>query len=317
MSQPEGPGTPGPSSIGAPRTEHGDFHYDIAAATRAGKERLHPYATQEPIQVGDVVRLEGRYWLIESIEGSNAWAKPARYRLTLRHPDGTEEVGAFRRFRPGAPGLGHAFSTLEDGQPASWEVVDQRLVLDDDGEPYLELVAERDFAEPEDVPDHELEHALARRDEDELPAGAAAAFARAEEEGLSIELVALEPGEEPDWDEAERYLDALILEELEDDLIELCGVHPGRDPRETWLATVKERLLEDLRQFRDDIEGDHDEIEEWQFRGGRIFASVGRADDEANPNAGHGWMSRLVDSGALTAAGFQRVRKATLDLLEP
>jgi hypothetical protein len=58
-------------------------------------------------------------------------------------------------------------------------------------------------------------------------------------------------------------------------------------------------------------------IEEWQFRGGRIFASVGSADHEADPDLGHGWMSRLVDSGALTAAGFQRVRKATLDLLEP
>jgi hypothetical protein len=199
----------------------------------------------------------------------------------------------------------------------SWQVVDQQLARDDDGEPYLELVAERDFGELEHIPDHELEHTLARLDEEELPAGAVEALTRAEAAGLSIELVALEPGEEPDWDEAERYIDALILEELEDDLIELCGVHPGRDPRETWLATVRERLLEDLRQFRADVDGDHDEIEEWQFRGGRIFASVGSADDEANPLRGHGWMCRLVDSGGLTAAGFQRMRKATLDLLEP
>lgn len=306
------------SSAGSgPRTEHGDFHYDIAATTRVGKERIHPYASEEPLEVGEVVRLEGRYWLIESIEGSRATAKPARYRLTLRHPDGTEEVGAFRRFRPGAPGLGHAFTTLEDREPVSWQVIDQQRARDDDGEPFLALVAERDFGELEDVPDHELEHVLAHRDEDELPAEAVAAFTRAEEAGLSMELAALEPGEEPDWDEAERYIDALILEEVEDDLIELCGVDPARDPQETWLAKVKERLLEDLRAFRADIEGDHDEIEEWDFRGGRIFASVGSADDEANPNLGHGWMSRLVDSSALTAAGIQRVRKATIDLLEP
>ena len=317
MNQPEGPGLPGPSSGPGPRTEHGDFHYDIAATTRTGRQRVHPYASEEPLEVGQIVRLEGRYWLIENIEDSRAAAKPARYRLKLRHPDGTEEVGAFRRFRPGAPGLGHALSTLEDGQAVSWQVVDQQLARDDDGEPYLELVAERDFGELEDIPDHELEHALARLEEEELPAGAVEAFTRAEAAGLSIELVALEPGEEPDWDEAERYIDALILEELEDDLIELCGVHPDRDPPETWLATIKDRLLEDLRQFRADVEGDHDEIEEWQFRGGRIFASVGSADDEANPDGGHGWMCRLVDSGALTAAGFQRVRKATLDLLEP
>ena len=47
------------------------------------------------------------------------------------------------------------------------------------------------------------------------------------------------------------------------------------DPREMWLATVKERLRADLEGFRNDIEGDHNEIEEWDFRGGRIFASVG------------------------------------------
>jgi hypothetical protein len=316
VSQHEGPENPGPSSTDARRTEHGDFHYEIAATTRAGNERVHPYASDDPLEVGEVVRLEGRYWLIESIEGSRATTKPARYRLTLRHPDGNEEVGAFRRFRPGAPQLGHALATVEDGQTASWQVVEQQVARDEDGEPFIELVAERDFGELEEVPDHELEHALAQRDEDELPAGAVAAFARAEEAGLSMELVALEPGEEPDWAAAERYVDAFILEEIEDDLIELCGIDPNLDPQETWLPRIKERLLEDVRQFRDDIEGDHDEIEEWDFRGGRIFASTGTTDDEANPLVGHGWMSRLVDSSTLAAAGLPRVKKATLDLLE-
>jgi hypothetical protein len=291
--------------------------YEIVASTRAGTERVHEYASDEPLEVGDVLRLEGRYWLIERVDGPRATAKPARYRLELRHPDGRVETGAFRRYRPGAPALGHALSTIEDGQAVSWQVVDQRVGRDEDGEPYLELIAERDYGEVEQVPDHELEHSFATREEEDLPAGAAAAFTRAEAAGLSIELVALEPGEEPDWEEAERYIDALILDEIEDDLIELCGVNPARDPRETWLETVKERLLEDLRQFRADVEGDHDEIEEWEFRDGRIFASVGHPGDEADPDKGHGWMCRLVDSSALTAAGFQRVQKARLDLLEP
>ena len=291
--------------------------YEIVVSTRAGSERVHEYASDEPLEVGAVLRLEGRYWLIEGVDGPRATAKPARYRLELRHPDGRVETGAFRRYRPGAPGIGHALATIEDGQAVSWQVVDQRVGRDEDGEPYLELIAERDYSEVEQVPDHELEHSLASREDEELPAGAAAAFARAEAAGLSIELVALEPGEEPDWEEAERYIDALILDEIEDDLIELCGVNPARDPRETWLETVKERLLEDLRQFRADVEGDHDEIEEWDFRGGRIFVSVGNPDDEADPLKGHGWMSRLVDSGTHTAAGFQRVQKARLDVLEP
>ena len=130
--------------------------------------------------------------------------------------------------------------------------------------------------------------------------------------GWRSELVALEPGEAPDWAEAAAYIDALILEEIEDDLLEQCGVSPDHDPRETWLETVKSRLREDLRAFRADIEDNHDAIEEWDFRDGRIFASVGSFEDESDPDSGHGWLCRLLDVGALAAAGFQRVRKAQL-----
>jgi hypothetical protein len=292
------------------------YDYDVVAHHRNGREHVVPYVSEDPLEVGAVLRLEGRYWLIESIDGARAVARPARYRLTLRHPDGREEVGAFRRFRPGSPRLGHSLATIEDGQAVNWQVVDQRLARDESGEPYVELIAERDFSEVEELSDHELEHAFARREEEELPEAAAATFARAEAVGLSVELVALEPGEEPDWEEAERYIDALILEEIEDDLFELCGVDVGRDPQDTWLSKVKERLLEDLQSFRVDVEGDQDEIEEWSFRGARIFASIGSPDDEANPLSGHGWLSRLVDSSASAAAGFQRIQKARLELLE-
>ena len=299
-------------------TDHGDFHYEIVAGTRTGHERVHPYAADDPLRPGDVVRLEGRHWLIDSVEPigdappARAVAKPARYRLRLLHPDGREETGAFRRFRAGAPRLGHAFTTVEDGQAVSWQVVDERLAHDDQGQPYLDLVAERDYEEVEALPDHELEHALAADEEEGLPPAAVATLSRAEQAGLAVELVALEPGEEPDWDEAERFIDALILEEIEDDLLELCGVRPDRDPRERWLATVKDRLRSDLARFREDVEGDHDQIEEWSFRDGRIFASVGSMDDEADHDSGHGWMCRLADSGALAVAGFARIRKAAI-----
>ena len=66
-----------------------------------------------------------------------------------------------------------------------------------------------------------------------------------------------------------------MIEEVEDDLIELCGVNPDADPKDTWLETVKTRLRADLDQFRADVEGDLDQIEQWSFRDGRIFASVG------------------------------------------
>jgi hypothetical protein len=289
--------------------------YEAAAFTRSGSQRVHTYASETPLGPGDVIRMSGRDWLVERVETDTdpprLIMKPARYRLRLRHPDGREELGAFRRWRSDAPGVGHSFSTIEDGQPAAWTVTDTQLARDEQDEPYLDVLAERDFGELDGLPNHELEHALDNRDAD-IPEAAQATLARAEEAGLAAELAALEVGEEPDWTEAERYIDALQLEEIEDDLLKLCGVRPDSDPRETWLGTVKERLRSDLERFRADIEGDHDEIEEWDFRDGRIFASVGSVDDEANPDVGHGWLSRLVDSGVLTVAGFRRVRKTEL-----
>jgi hypothetical protein len=296
------------------------LRYQVVTRSPSGKERVQQYVSDEPLVPGEVLRLRGRFWLIETVEpvgeeaAGRAIAEPARYRLHLRHPDGREELGAFRRFGPGSPRLGHSFTTLEDGSPISWEVVDEQLARDHQGGPFLDLIAERDYAEAEgDLPDHELEHALAARADEGLPPQAEAAIAQAAEQGLNIELVALDPGEAPDWDEALRYIDVLILEEIEDDLVEQCGVNPDHDPRDTWLDTIKERLRTDLQRFRDDVEGDHDEIEEWDFRGGRIFASVGTYEDEFDPDSGHGWMCRLVDSGALGIAGFERVRKYELE----
>src|SRR5437762_1570900 len=82
-------------------------------------------------------------------ERPRAFAKPARYRLRLRHPDGREELGAMRRFRPDSPRLGHTLTTLEDGHPISWQVLGEQLARDEEGEPYLDLLGERDYAELE------------------------------------------------------------------------------------------------------------------------------------------------------------------------
>jgi hypothetical protein len=288
--------------------------YEIATRDRGGDERLRRLTTGEGLEPGSVVMVDGRWWLVERVDDGDpprAAATPARYRLKLVHPDGREELGVFRRYRPGGPRLGHAFTTPEEGHPVSWQVVDERLAHDEQGDAYLDLVAQRDYGEVEELPDHELEHALAGGDE-ELGQEAVATLARAEQEGLEVELVALDPGEAPDWEAAERYIDALILEEIEDDLLEQCGVDPDTDPRGSWLETVRERLRADLARFRADVEGGHDQIEEWDFRGGRIFASVGTFADESDPDAGHGWLCRLLDASALGAAGFERVRKSSL-----
>ncbi len=291
------------------------IEYEVAAHTRTGRERIHRYTTEDALQPGDVLRLEGRWWLVERVDAARVEAKPARYRLRLRHPDGRVESGAFRRYRPDAPRLGHAFTTTEDGRPAAWEVVDEGLASDEEGEPFLELVAERSYREYEQLPDHELEHTLAPGAE-RLPEAVTELLARAGTAGVAVEIVALEPGEVPDWEAAHHYVDSLILEEIEDDLLELCGVDPGTDPQETWLGTVRQRLDADLERLQADLEGDRDEVEEWDFADGRIVAAVGSADDESDPDSGFGWVSRLVDASALGAAGFRRVRRAELELAE-
>jgi hypothetical protein len=290
--------------------------YEVVMPARTGGERTHEYASTEALSPGDVIVVGDRHWLIDRIEPGaangpeRAYAMAARYRFRLRHPDGREELGAFRRFRPGGPGLGHAFTIFEDGQPAIWSVVDEQLAHDENGQPYLDLAAERDFGEAdEQPPDHELEHALATEDWT-LSDEATAFLARAAEAGLSVELVALEPGDVADWNEAARYIDTLTLEEIGDDVLELCGA--DRAPREQQLTIVTDRLRSDLERFRADADGAHDQIEVWDFRGGRIAAAVGNVDDESDPDSPFGWLCRLVDSGVTIAARLHRVRKTEL-----
>jgi hypothetical protein len=205
--------------------------YEVVTVNRAGREHRRQYTAEDALAPGSVIRLDGRDWLVEALEDSRAIAKPARYRLTLRHPDGHEEVGAMRRYRPDAPGIGHMFTTGD----VSWQVVDEQLARDESG-PYLEMVAERDFGDIEDLPNHELEHVEARREE--LPEAAQAVFERAETAGLAPVRRA-GAGGGARLAEAAEYIDALILEEIEDDLLEQCGVNPAQDPRETWLEQSK------------------------------------------------------------------------------
>lgn len=289
--------------------------YTIDLVGRSGAVHHHTYSDDDGLRPGSVIRVEGRDLLVHRIEpdgqgGQRLVVAPARYRMLLRHPDGREEAGAMRRYRADRPSIGHVFSTIEEGRPVTWAVVGDRLAQDEQGEPYVELVAERDYSEYDEVPDHELEHALAR--EGDVPAAAAAVLGQAARAGQAVELVSLEPGERADWDEAQRYIDALVLEEVDEDLIDMCGVD-RRSSREHWLAAVKRRLTDDLAAMRADVEGDeHDQIDQWEYRDGRIFAAVGSIEQESDPDSGHGWMCRLVDSGALAAAGFSRVRKSEL-----
>lgn len=106
------------------------FAYSLVTRSRSGREHTRPYTSTDRLEVGSVVLLDGRYWLVERVDDAVVRAWPARYRLVLRHFDGREEAGAFRRLRADAPTLGHQLTTLEDGEAVSWVVGEQRLARD-------------------------------------------------------------------------------------------------------------------------------------------------------------------------------------------
>src|SRR5207244_12955171 len=127
-----------------------------------------------------------------------ARAKPARRRRHLRHADDGESLGGVGRCRPGVRRRGRGCTTIDASQPISWQVMAEELAYDETGEPFLDLISGRDYAEAEgDGPDHELEHAVERELDAGLPAVAEATITRAADQGLDVELVALDAGEEP------------------------------------------------------------------------------------------------------------------------
>ena len=115
--------------------------YQLVHVNRVGHEHTQPYRSETELSEGDLVHVEGRDWLVDAVDGEQVRLEPARYRLVLRYPDGHIESGVFRRYRADAPRVGHAFSTIVDGVPASWQVADDRLKRDERGKPYRELTA--------------------------------------------------------------------------------------------------------------------------------------------------------------------------------
>src|SRR5690606_980892 len=64
------------------------FSYTLVTHDHAGREHARPYTSRDPLAPASVVPLGGRYWLVEDVDDATVHARPARYRLTLRHPDG-------------------------------------------------------------------------------------------------------------------------------------------------------------------------------------------------------------------------------------
>ena len=293
----------------------GEYSVIVPGRPGSGQEHRHRLSTANDLVVGDVVRVAGGRWIVDELREAGgereARLEPARFRLVLLLPDGREEAGAVRRLRDDSLGGGHAFTTADEAgtHRLRWDVVESRFVRDEGGRPLIEFVAEHGLHAHEQVPDHELEHRNAQYG-DLAEARAALEFATAA--GLAVELVELEPDRDPDWDEARAFLEGLVIEEIGEDLLERCGVKPEHDPPEAWIEEVRLRLRADLASFRGDVEGPHRQIQEWQIGPRRVFASSGTWESEADPDSGHGWPCRLVDSDVLGAAGFVRLREIEL-----
>jgi hypothetical protein len=291
--------------------------YNVILPSRHGNAQAHRHrlSTANDLRVGDVVRVTGGRWIVDELREAGgereARLEPARFRVVLLQPDGREEAGAVRRLRDDSLGVGHAFTTADETgtHRLRWDVVADRFVRDEGGRPLIEFVAEHGLHGRERVPDHELEHRFAQQG-DLAEARAALEFATAA--GLAVELVELEPDRDPDWDEARALLEALVIEEVGEDLLERCGIKPERDLPETWIDLVRLRLRADLTSFRGDVEGPHRQIHEWHIGPRRVFASIGTWESEADPDSGHGWLCRLVDGDVLGAAGFVRLREIEL-----
>jgi len=93
-------------------------------------------------------------------------------------------------------------------------------------------------------------------------------------------LVALDPGEEPDWPASKSlalHSTHSSFEEIEDDLFVAVRRRRRHDGgRRRWLGNREGApAVADLEAFATDVEGDHDEIEEWEFR---VVASSSRSE---------------------------------------
>ena len=169
----------------------------------------------------------------------------------------------------------------------SWQVVDERLA-DDHGEPYLDLIAERDYSELR-TRRAARARAGARARAQEARRGAARAPPRRgggpgrragrARGGRGARLGRGRGATSTRWSSRRSRTTCSSS---------AASTRPRR--RETWLDTVKARLRATWSDSGTTSRADHDQIEEWEFRDGRIFAAVGSIEDEADPDRGHGWM---------------------------
>ena len=261
---------------------------------RSGKERVHPYTSEEPLAPGDVVRYEGRDWLVERLDGTRvaaeAGALPAAA-TAPRRARGARRVPALpARRSPGRAHLQHARGR------AAGELAGRRRAArrrDEHGEPVprpdrrarLQRARGRAAACPSTssstrsrartTPRGGGRGAGARR------GGGPVRRARRARAGRGARLGRGRGVHRRARARGDRGRPARALRRRTPTAIR---ARRGSTPSRSGCAPISSGSGHD-------VEGDHDEIEEWEFRDGRIFAAVGSFEERGGP----GQRTRLDD----------------------
>ena len=183
--------------------------YEVVTSISREKERVRRYSSDDPLAPGE--RAPDGWPLLARSRASKGrearpglprvLAKPARYRLRLRHPDGHEELGAMRRLRSGSPDgwVTHSRRSRKDSRSAGrWST--SSLSATSAASRFSTYVAERDYAEAEgSSPTMSSSTRSTVRRRGGCRRTPTRRSQRLPREGLDVELVALDPGEEPDW----------------------------------------------------------------------------------------------------------------------
>jgi len=119
-----------------------DYYWDVVTISRNSEEKRHDLGTDSPLNVGDVIPLNGDAWLIDAIEPGGAagrprvTARPVSYRLILRSEEG-DRPGDFSDHGRHRPDVGYRFTA----EGTTYEITERRFLRGADGQPFIEFVA--------------------------------------------------------------------------------------------------------------------------------------------------------------------------------
>ena len=235
--------------------------------------------------------LDGRDWLVDAVEeGDTARvvAKPARYRLRLRHPDGREELGAFRRMRAGQPATRPLVHDARGRGSRQLGASSRRR------SPTTSRTSRSSTSSPSATTARPRATCPTTSSSTRSPASADGSGRRQGVDRRGDALRACRsssPRSSRTRRRTGRRLAATSRPSVSTRSRTTCSSCAastrGDDSEGTWLETVQARLRDDLESFSADVEGDHDEIEEWDFhRRPRLRLRGLGPDDEVRPRQG-------------------------------